>query len=53
MAGEEQGRFDAALKQAGLKLDARDKAAALRVFLSLERAALLLKAEEAVPDEPR
>lgn len=53
MAGDEAVRFDAALKQAGLKLDRHDKAAALRVFSSLERAALLLRAEEAVPDEPR
>lgn len=52
MPEDAAARFDAALKQAGLGLDERDKAAALRVFIGLERAALLLKAEEAVPDEP-
>lgn len=51
MAGDAQARFDAALKRAGLVLDPRDRAAALRVFASLEAAALLLKAEDA--DAPR
>ncbi|HMQ39921.1 MAG TPA: hypothetical protein PKC09_01490 [Paracoccus sp. (in: a-proteobacteria)] len=51
MADDAQARFDAALKRAGLALDPRDNAAALRVFVSLEAAASLLKAKDA--DAPR
>lgn len=53
MADDAQSLFDVALKQAGLALDARDRAAAFRVFVSLERAALLLRTEDALRDAPR
>lgn len=53
MPEDAAARFDAALKQAEMTLDQRDRAAALRVFVSLERAAQLLQAEEAVSDAPR
>lgn len=52
MAGE-AARFDKALKAKGLVLDARDKAAALRVFAGLERACELLKSSGQGDHEPR
>lgn len=52
MAATEEARFDKALKKAGLELDTRDKAAALRVFAGLERACALLKTDKAA-DAPR
>ncbi|WBU55718.1 hypothetical protein [Paracoccus sediminicola] len=45
-------RLEAALREAGLTLDERDMAAALRVHIGLERARALLKADEVAPDEP-
>lgn len=52
-SADEAARFDRALKKAGLELDPRDNAAALRVFAGLERACALLKADKAAVDEPR
>lgn len=46
-------RFDRALKDQGLNLDARDRAAALRVFDSLDRACDLLKTKGQGDDQPR
>lgn len=50
MATREAARFETALKAANLSLDERDKAAALRVFVSLEQACKALKSAER-PDE--
>ncbi len=52
MPAAEETRFDKALNKAGLELDTRDKAAALRVFAGLERACALLKTDKAA-DAPR
>ena len=46
MAETVASRFDKALKDRGLQLDDRDKAAALRVFAGLERGCALLKAAD-------
>ncbi len=48
-ASGDMARFETALPDAQLALDARDKAAALRVFLALEKAAALLKADTDAP----
>lgn len=50
-AADPAARFDAALKKAGLVLDGRDKAAALRVFAGLQAACALLKQD--ATDDPR
>ena len=51
MAAREDQNFDKALAQAGIALDARDRAAALPVFRSLAAACALLKAA-GITDDP-
>lgn len=53
MARTAAARFDKGLKEQGLDMDARDRAAALRVFASLERACDLLKTTGQGDDQPR